>query len=533
MRKRELIALLFAALAVAARLPFLMSGRIAFDSDEAVEGLMARHVLNGEFPAFLWGQAFKGVPEVYAAAGAFAVFGPGVAVLKSVTLAFFSAYVALNFVLLDKIADRWIASAASLLLIVAPPALVFWSLDASAEYILTMLVGTAFLLLCLRYQREPSRAILGSLGLVTGLGLWIHQIFVIYLMPVALILLVQSDWWKGRGTSIKGTFRAPVLVLGAIASLYVALAAIAFATGGFSLQLGSLTLAARAPQKMLRIALAVGMIAAVAQVLMNSSRETIRLFARRYWPLAAGFLIGYAPVIIFSLFVEPARSPVRVANFWRLMGAAPDIFGNVIPILSGFKIATTERLPIPIAAAAAIVAALIAYVWSVRQRLLALVRFRSEGVTIADDFFPIFILFVPLLFVASGAYLDTQSYRYLIPYYAGLAVALAAGSLVLGKGDRMVATVVVGTLLTVFALQQFAWYQKLSPDTDSARVIDCLQREGVRGGYADYWTSYKLTFLSNEKIVFAPTGGVDRYPAYTEFVRSLPSDARLDPDHCK
>src|SRR5258705_9739653 len=137
---RILFALLFAALAVAARLPFLISGKIAFDSDEAIEGLMARHVLHGEFPAFFWGQAFKGVPEVYADALAFAAFGSSVTLLKSVTLVAFAAYVALNFVLLDKIASRWIAVAASLLLILAPPALVFWSLDASAEYILLMLL---------------------------------------------------------------------------------------------------------------------------------------------------------------------------------------------------------------------------------------------------------------------------------------------------------------------------------------------------------------------------------------------------------
>ena len=77
MRNRRLLALLFAGIAVAARLPFLVSGKIPFDSDEAVEGLMALHVLKGELPAFFWGQAFKGVPEVYAAAGAFAVFGDG------------------------------------------------------------------------------------------------------------------------------------------------------------------------------------------------------------------------------------------------------------------------------------------------------------------------------------------------------------------------------------------------------------------------------------------------------------------------
>lgn len=113
---------------------------------------MARHVLHGELPAFFWGRAFKGMPEVYAAAGVFAVAGPGVIALKSVTLAFFAAYVALNFLLLDRMAGRWIAVSASLLLILAPPAMVFWSLDASAEHILLMLLGTMLLLLCLRWS---------------------------------------------------------------------------------------------------------------------------------------------------------------------------------------------------------------------------------------------------------------------------------------------------------------------------------------------------------------------------------------------
>ncbi len=101
---RPLFALLFAALTIAVRLPFLITGKIPFDSDEAVEGLMARHVLNGELPAFFWGQAFKGVPEVYVSAGMFAAFGSSVMALKSVTLAFFATYVGLNFVLLDKLA---------------------------------------------------------------------------------------------------------------------------------------------------------------------------------------------------------------------------------------------------------------------------------------------------------------------------------------------------------------------------------------------------------------------------------------------
>ena len=55
--------------------------------------------------------------------------------------------------------------------------------------------------------------------------------------------------------------------------------------------------------------------------------------------VAAGFLIGYAPVLLYSMLVEPARSPARVANLRQLLTAAPDIFGNIVPILAGFKIA--------------------------------------------------------------------------------------------------------------------------------------------------------------------------------------------------
>ena len=63
--RRAFQLLLIAALVLVSRAPFLLQGERFFDSDEAVEGLMARHVLEGEFPAFLWGQRYKGVPEVY------------------------------------------------------------------------------------------------------------------------------------------------------------------------------------------------------------------------------------------------------------------------------------------------------------------------------------------------------------------------------------------------------------------------------------------------------------------------------------
>jgi hypothetical protein len=254
LRNRRFFALLFGAIAIGGRLPFLVTGKIPFDSDEAVEGLMALHVLRGELPAFFWGQAFKGVPEVYATAAAFAMFGPSVAVLKSVTLGVFAVYVALNFALLDKLASRWVAVSASMLLIAAPPALVFWSLDASAEYIVIMLLGTVLLLLASRAHSRERRAVPGwlfAIGLVIGLGLWVHQLFVVYLIPLTITSAMPTGWWR-QGKL--GRLNKIALVLGAIAGVYVVLGVTAFVSGGFALQIGSASISATAPQKMWRIA---------------------------------------------------------------------------------------------------------------------------------------------------------------------------------------------------------------------------------------------------------------------------------------
>ena len=533
MRKRQLLALLFAALTVGARLPFLISGKIPFDSDEAVEGLMARHVFNGELPAFFWGQAFKGVPEVYLSAGAFALLGSSVAVLKAVTLALFAAYVGANFVLLDKIASRWVAAAASSLLIAAPPALIFWSLDASAEYVVIMLLGTTLLLLTSagwaptgvsraegKEQREQRSRLL-AIGLVTGLGLWVHQLFVVYLIPLGIVLALRSEWWERRRPATLNRF---VLGLGAIGAIYFVLGIVAFLTGGFVLQIGSVTISATAPQKMARIAAGILALAAIVQLATTASGSLLRETVRRYWIAAAGFLVGYSPVLLYSALVEPARSPARVATLQHLIAAAPDILGNIIPILAGFKIATTEQLPLPVVAVIPGAAALAAYLWISRH-------------TLAFNFFALFLVFFPLLFLASGAYLDTQSYRYFVPWYAGLSVAWAVGSYALAGMVRLkpgtanyrpaIASALVAAIVGVHVWQQVIWYRKLQPDTQSLATIDCLRRNGIRGGYAEYWTAYKLTFLAQERIVVAPTDGIDRYPKYTEYVRALPAHERV------
>jgi hypothetical protein len=147
-----------AALIVTVRLPFLLRADRFFDSDEAVEGLMARHVVHGEIPAFLWGQRYKGVPEVYVATAIFAVAGPTVAALKSATLVCFVLFGCLQFLLVREMFSARIAWMTTTFLALGPPALVLWSLSGNAEIVMTLLAGAWMGLALIHWQRtSPPR----------------------------------------------------------------------------------------------------------------------------------------------------------------------------------------------------------------------------------------------------------------------------------------------------------------------------------------------------------------------------------------
>ena len=76
-----------ALVALALRLFFVLTPHAALDADEAIVGLMGRHVLQGEFPIFYYGQKYMGGLEPHLAALGFAIGGATPLVLKLVCLA--------------------------------------------------------------------------------------------------------------------------------------------------------------------------------------------------------------------------------------------------------------------------------------------------------------------------------------------------------------------------------------------------------------------------------------------------------------
>jgi hypothetical protein len=504
---------LIAVATVAARFPFLLRGDRFFDSDEAVEGLMALHVLSGEYPLFMWGQRYKGVPEVYLSSLVFGAAEPGVVALKAVTLACFVAFVCLNFILLSRACSRRVAWMATSLFVVCPGSLVYWSLSGSAEIVMTMVAGAVLCLGVHAWRRSGSSAGLIVAAVALGFGLWVQQYIVYYVVALALAALVDApEWRKWAGEALAGRalpdwLRVARGGVAAVAALYFTFGLVAFVGGGFEVDVSGVRISATHPQKMWWIS---------AGFLALAGLATFVLDLRRINPsVVAAFLIGYSPAIVGQFTAHGFGASMRRTDLDGLVASMGSIVGDVVPMLFGFKSPTTAWLGVP-AASALLVAAVVA---------LSYWRMRERPFTV---FFHAFLIAAPALFIISGSFVDAQSYRYLMPMHAALPVVYAVGVDAAFAVNRMAGTLLLAGLLGVFSWQQANWYRLLEPDRAAAAVIECLDRSGIRAAYADYWVSYKITFLTRERIVVVPTSG-DRYEPLAAHVRAVPSAPTVGP----
>lgn len=164
------------------------------DADMTVTGLMARHILEGHFPIFFYGQPYCGSIEAFIAAPIFALLGA-----STVTLCLAPLVVSLVFVWLVYLVcrDMWGRTAglmAMALAAVPPYHLVWHSVLPRAAYIEIPTLSLILVWLCWRLVHRRASAWLYFLyGLVAGVGLWTHFLISYALCATALYLLI-ADW---------------------------------------------------------------------------------------------------------------------------------------------------------------------------------------------------------------------------------------------------------------------------------------------------------------------------------------------------
>lgn len=188
----RILALALGIVAVAWRLVLFLFPGTHMNSDNALYGLMARHIVEGRWPIFTYGQHYMGSLESIVGAAFFAVLGPGYHALQLSPLLFFVLYLgvlwALGRELFGEIPALWALVYAA----AAPFQLYVWSMAPRGGYAETLFFGTSVLLLTLRILARAGGGARewALLGLAAGLGFWTNFQIGSYCIPAGLLLLI-------------------------------------------------------------------------------------------------------------------------------------------------------------------------------------------------------------------------------------------------------------------------------------------------------------------------------------------------------
>ena len=484
-------------------MPFLLKGEAFFNSDEAIEGLMARHL--GDLPVVFWGQGYKGVPETYLTGLVFAIFGVGVVQLKAVTLGIWVTAVAMT----TRVAQRWYGEATAvvvgLTLAVGSTVLASWSLSANAEVSWLILIAS---LVLLSRRAEVT-------CLLCGLAIWIHPVAVWLVASVAIAAIArsptwQSQRWRGLGAVLRGEGLLPVMrILVIVTEILVGLALLVFLFTYFGGALRGFPITANHPQKVLRFVAVLTGLAVVMHALAGT-------FGSRGRVIRAGvcLVIGVAPVIFYVARGSVPGAPITTSR----LSDAPERIDVLVQWAVPMMIGIRDWAGVLIGGAG----------WLTLLFLVSIAVFLVAARDRLRQMILIALVVLGLLLIPGGVMQDVQSNRYLIPGFGFAAIAAGAGLATLRRRSRLLAGALFAMTLLGFVWGQVRWYRELGLDESDARVGACLIDHGIREATADYWIAYRFTFLAHEQLIVVPDNDLaDRYAPYRARVMAAPTRARI------
>lgn len=184
------------------RVDFLRATAGVIDADEAIVGLMAKHILEGrEIPIFYYGQHYMGSLEALMASVSFRIFGPSSWALQLVPLVWSLALIVVVFLLGCACGGRVVGRFAALLTAVPPVSLVVWSIKARGGFIELLVLGAAALLVALRWWqhgRPCQWRYPAGLGMLLGIGWWVNNQILYFILPIAAFsaLYIGAALWR-------------------------------------------------------------------------------------------------------------------------------------------------------------------------------------------------------------------------------------------------------------------------------------------------------------------------------------------------
>ncbi len=470
--------LLVLAAAALARGLVLASGAVSFHSDEAIVGLMARHINQGARPVFFYGQPYMGTLDSWLVALGFRLAGESVLTIRLAQSALYLLTTASAFALAWRLTRRRAAALVTgLAFALPPPLLAVYTTASLGGYGEVLLLGHLALLLALPPRAPESvrrRALrCALLGLCAGLGWWVNGLIIVYLLPAAAVTLAALAR-RRRG-----------------ALLALALAAAGFAVGSapwwaydFAHDHAALRLYLGAVQS----ADYAGQPVPVAERLAGLALFGVPAATGLRFPWAADY---------FALPWGLAVLAALALGFYRLLRA---------PLIAPSGRALAAGLPLAFGAA---------------------FLFSSFGADPTGRFFlPLLLPLALGLGVLAAELVDT----------GGLARRALAAGLVLLVGGYWAAGTLSAASNPPGLTTQFTAESHIPNDHDAA-LIAFLEANDLRHGYTHYWVAFRLAFLSGERLQYSPALPYradlrynprdDRYPPYTAAARQAQRTAYI------
>ncbi|MCB2225989.1 MAG: hypothetical protein KQH53_04860 [Desulfarculaceae bacterium] len=559
------------------RLPWLLKADKFLDADHSVWGLMARHIAQGlAWPYYMYGQGYMGSSEAIFLAPLFAWFGASPTVMAWAMTGLSLVILLLAALLVRRLAGPRMALATLALAALAPPFFIRLGLLSYGGYHAVLLWGVLLWLLWSRVylpldDPQPGRWAwrLWLMGALCAVGWWTWTFFWLLVFP---LLACHAAYLAGRLGRVRAgrPFWAPARgwdLAGAIALglglVYLAYALAVISAGrevswpllpGVSLQ-NDPHLALRQDLPIALGFMGLGLLLWLGPRLRRArrrppggARQLRRERLGRAGLVHLGGLLAFGSGLVLKqggdVWYRHSDMAAWGSYVPPLLPAGSERLWANLKVVAGSMVPEAWSPHPPLAAAwlawmlfgATLAAALAA----LGSRLVA-ARKRGLIAALGEDWlaFACAVSYLALLaaLIFSTATVDRNNVRYFFESILWWPFLLAWGVRALYRrarwagwvGGSALAGVLLASALVVCLHPAFwrttSWREPYGP------LLRYLQQEKVTRGWADYWVGNRLTFLTQEKLIFAMDRRYDtslqRYHPYYYAVKDAARQAYL------